>query len=260
MCIEVTILASGSQGNAIVIHDRKQGLIIDAGLSLTEMSRRLDLAGIDPDIIKAICITHVHFDHVSGLEALINEMNIPAYITDGSYKEAKFLHVSDDNLRLFTSGESFELDPFSIQSVKVSHDIGTPVGYIIHFNGYKIGIATDLGIADENTINAMKGCNAVLLESNYDATMLRNSERPQMLKDRISSDKGHLSNAQCAEALQKVVTDQTSDVVLCHLSRDCNTPELALKSANFALQNHNDIKIITANQDHIRTIKFPKRK
>jgi phosphoribosyl 1,2-cyclic phosphodiesterase len=256
MMTTITVLASGSKGNAILIHDTNDGILIDAGLSLKELLHRLEVADLDPSIIKAVCITHAHTDHTTGVTALAEHLNIPIYITQGTYTTAPWLNIPEDKVRLFKAGESFDLTPFFIQSVKVSHDIGTPVGYLIQFNGHQIAIATDLGTTDHNLINTLKGCNAIILESNYDETMLRNSLRPQFLKDRISGDKGHLSNSQCAEALQQLVTAETSDVILCHLSQACNKPEIALKATKGVLEKHKQINLITAFQDKTITVKL----
>jgi phosphoribosyl 1,2-cyclic phosphodiesterase len=256
MTTAITVLASGSKGNAILIHDKNNGILIDAGLSLKELLQKIDNAGINPGIIKAICITHAHTDHTTGVAPLAKQLTIPVYITQGTYKTAPWLDIPENQVRLFKAGESFAHAPFLIQSIEVSHDIGTPVGYIIEFNGHQIGIATDLGITDSKLIHALKGCKAIILESNYDETMLMDSKRPQFLKDRISGDKGHLSNRQCAEALQQIVTAETSDVILCHLSQDCNKPVIALKTAKGALKNHQQINLITASQDKINTVKL----
>lgn len=256
MTLEITILASGSKGNAMLIHSNNEGILIDNGLGYKEISRRLENEGLEAGIIKAICITHAHSDHMLGVSELSNILDIPVYITQGTYEIAHWLDIGENKARIFNEGDSFEHNPFSIQSFKVSHDIGAPVGYVIQCRDLKIGIATDLGMVDDDIISALKGCNTIILESNHDKSMLLNSNRPQFLKDRISGVEGHLSNTQCAEALKEIVTSETSHVILCHLSQDCNTPELALLTAGKALENHKDVNIIAASQDDASTIKL----
>lgn len=251
MSVQVVVLGSGSGGNSVVVHDGINGIMVDAGFSRGELLSRMDQAGVDSGIIRAICVTHAHSDHVLALADLVEYLDVPAYISAGTYKVMNCSDLVSEHIRMFTGGDSFECFPFLVNSFDVSHDIGAPVGFVVNFNGRRIAVATDLGVVDVEVATAMKGADAVLLESNHDATMLASSSRHQTLKDRISGDNGHLSNQQCAEALKKIVTSDTSQVVLCHLSRDCNTPELAMKSAKIALPRYSQVRISTASQNEV---------
>ncbi len=255
MTTQITVLASGSKGNAILIHDEIGGVLIDAGLRYNEMLKRLKDARIKPEIIKAVCVTHAHSDHVAELERIVHKFNIAVYISEPACQWIIDYKIPRKQLNTFNAGDCFFVGSYNIQPFSVSHDADGTTGFTITSKHSRVGIATDLGIADDSVIGALKGCNTIMLESNYDESLLRQSSRPQVLKNRISGDKGHLSNKQCAEALQKIVTPDTTNIVLCHLSQRCNKPELALETARNALPEDIGVKVYSACQDEILTLK-----
>jgi phosphoribosyl 1,2-cyclic phosphodiesterase len=247
MSVNVVVLGSGSGGNSVIVHDGINGVMVDVGFSYGEMISRMNQAGVDPGMIRLICVTHAHVDHVRRVVELAENLDVPVYISAGTYKIASWLHPLSERVRLFVGGNSFESFSFLIQSFDVSHDIGAPVGFTINFNGRRIAVAMDLGIVDDAVVAGMQNADVMLLESNHDLRMLADSLRTEELKDRIRGEKGHLSNEQCSNALKQMVGPGTSQVVLCHLSDKCNTPELAMISAKTVLKKHPDVKIAVAS-------------
>ena len=249
--IGVTVLGSGSKGNAIVVHNDREALLVDAGMSCRELRRRLALAKLPESLIKGILVTHEHDDHVSGLRVCANHLQVPVY---ASRLCAERLRHRDKKMSppvLFTPGGSFPVCGFTVLPFSVQHDAVEPVGYVICFASKKVGIALDLGRPGQMTEFQLRSCDTLAIESNHDLNMLAASKRPWYLKQRILGPQGHLSNEQSQDLLGKTLSKNTRNVILVHLSQECNTTELAEDVARRKLQElgRNDVKLLAAKQE-----------
>jgi len=247
----ITVLGSGSRGNAIVVHTENEALLIDAGFSARELRARMRQAEIDPSLITAILVTHEHADHVKGLRVFSSQFGLPVYANRAT---ADILRRRDTKLgamTLFAAGTRFRVGNFAVEPFSIPHDANDPVAFVLRFQSSKIGIATDLGHANSLVTYQLRGCHALVLESNHDPTMLGNSKRPWSLKQRIMSRHGHLSNASCRDLLRDVLDEETRHVVLAHASQDCNCYDLVREETRTCLHDMGrpDIGLHVAIQD-----------
>lgn len=232
---KIFTLASGSSGNCTYIGQGKNGLLVDVGISAKAITSALKLAAIEPKTLQGILITHTHTDHIKGLNTFVSRYDIPVFASketalaiENSAVGCPFdIHIIDGECSV---GE------FLVNRFDTSHDSPGSSGYTVTFmNGDKCGVCTDLGIVTEEVRKAITGCNALLLESNHDVTMLQKGNYPEYLKRRILSDKGHLSNVACAKELINLVNSGTLRIILGHLSRENNEPLLAKSCATSVL-------------------------
>ena len=253
MEIGITILGSGSKGNALIVHSKKNGLLIDAGFSRKELLKRCETADLDTNIIKALLISHEHGDHVKGARVFADHLEIPTYLTPKVYKYLKSKNQAGDKVFLFQAGENFAVDEFLVHPFKVHHDATDPVGFIITVNSKKIGIVTDLGHIDNLAKARLMKCDALVIECNHDTTMLMQSDRSINLKRRINGKFGHLNNVDAINSLDEILCENTKYVVFYHLSSDCNCREKVYNMAKekFTQLNREDINFTIAEQDEI---------
>lgn len=226
-------LFSGSSGNSYYIGSKSAGVLIDAGRSARQLEGLLKLCGIDPLAVHGVLVTHEHSDHISGLRVFAKKYGVPVFCTPGTLTA------------LGTAAAEFEVRPLpgeltiggmGITHFPVSHDCAQPVGYRIHTADDRIiALATDTGFLTDEVKAGLLGADMVILESNHDVELLRSGPYPYPLKRRVLSDKGHLSNAACAAFLPELLQNGTRRFVLAHLSRQNNTPDLALQAAQSAL-------------------------
>ena len=219
-------LGSGSSGNAFVIEYQDEALIIDQGFSRKELLKRMEYAGFSAGKLSAALLTHEHSDHCRGSRVFCDALELPLYTTA---KTALYLarHGTLPKLvRSFEPGADFTHGSFHIKSFSISHDAVDPVGFQISCGDVRIGIATDFGYAPESIRRELRGCDALVLESNYDREMLMNSSRRLELKRRIAGVRGHLDNSDSAQLLCDLISDNTKLLLLAHISSECNTPEL----------------------------------
>jgi len=233
--IGVSVLASGSNGNCTVVHCGDQALMIDCGISFRQLRLRMKQDGIPEKFLKGIVITHEHSDHISGLEKAAQAFGIPVYATAlcGDVIHRKYPGLS---ITVLNAGCEFSLAGFTVCAFPVSHDAVDPVGYVLRRNDMKIGVATDFCKPNAVLTYQLKNCNTLVLESNYDCNMLAASPRPWMLKQRIASPVGHISNDVNAELLKTLVGGDTRNLILAHISHDCNHYELAEAAARNSLR------------------------
>jgi len=243
MAVRMTVLASGSKGNCTVLSSSTASILVDAGLSCRETLKRMKIAGEDPDKLKAIVISHEHIDHVLGLRVLARKLKVPVYITEATYqswrkatKDPEGKPAKLDRLEHFHAGRScFSIADITVKSFTTAHDAIDSCGFTFTADGVKIGIVTDLGEMTNNVRDALRRCDGLMIESNHDIEMLRNGPYPWMVKQRVMSRVGHLSNTTLAEFLQKDYDGHAAFLVLAHLSEHNNHPEIALKAAKDAL-------------------------
>lgn len=225
--MKVINLSSGSDGNLTYIESENAHILVDVGLSCKETQNRLSMIGIDGSQIDGIVLTHEHIDHVKGVDVFSRKFNIPVYAHEDVWSTlySKLDKLPDKNKKIFT--ESFDINDLVLNPIEVPHDVKC-FGYSIQENEKKISILTDLGYTDERMFNAVKGSQLVYLEANHDLTMLKNCEKyPLSLKMRIAGKHGHLSNDDSEKFIEKLVCSGTKQIVLAHLSKENNTPELA---------------------------------
>lgn len=224
--VQLSVLGSGSRGNAIVLSCEKGSLIVDMGFSRKELFCRMKTLGIDPSEIRAALLTHEHEDHSRGCLLFCNRLSIPLCLAGPTAAYLKRRGKLPTRVLEFEPGQEFDIAGFEISPFSVQHDAVCPVGFVIRHGSCTIGIATDLGDVNALAMQRLHGCTALILESNYDSQMLRDSNRQLYLKRRISGRHGHLDNTVAMKALEKLLTPQTSLLMLAHLSRECNRPDL----------------------------------
>lgn len=232
-------IASGSSGNCIYAGSDATHILIDAGISakrIEEGLSRLELTGKDLD---GIFITHEHADHINGLGVLMRKYQIPVYATRGTIRamlKNKCLGNIDEELFQVVDADcKMVLKDLSVNPMRISHDAAEPVAYRIGYGSKRIGICTDLGVFNDYTVESLKGMNALLLEANHDINMLQVGPYPYYLKQRILSDKGHLSNENAGRLLNRLLHDDLQTILLGHLSKENNLPELAYEAVRMEI-------------------------
>ena len=218
-------LGSGSNGNSFFIDTPNGALLVDQGFSRKELLARMEKCSCDPARLCGALLTHEHGDHAKGTRIFCDTFNIPLYTTMMTANSLAKKKNLPKMVRTFEPGAQFEISGFGITSFALPHDVDT-VGFKIEYNGISIGIATDLGCAGESIRRVLTNCHALVIESNYDLDMLMNSPRSLELKRRICGFRGHLDNTYTAELLGELLGERTGLLLLAHVSRECNDPEL----------------------------------
>ena len=231
--MQCSALASGSSGNCLYVEWGDEALLVDAGLSKREILARLRDAGGSEEKIRGILVTHEHIDHTRGAYALARHLKVPVYATGGTLHEIIRCRgsgtIAIDLVRCRWE-EQQEVGSFSIEAFPVSHDAKEPCGFRISGNGGVLGCCTDTGVITPEMAEWLSRCDALVLESNHCPEMLRTGPYPEVLKRRIRSRRGHLSNPDAAAFIRSCCTDVTR-IMLAHLSEVNNTPDKALSSA-----------------------------
>ena len=226
-------LFSGSAGNSYYVGNRSRGVLIDAGRSAKQLEGMLRLCGMDPLAVEGVLVTHEHSDHVAGLRVFAKKFGVPVY---GSQGTLEALRQSLAGLTLRPVEQGMELGGMQVWSFPLSHDSAQPTGYRLRTgDGRVFALATDTGTLLEETLEGLWGADLALVESNHDKEMLRLGGYPLPLKRRILSERGHLSNEDCAGLLPRLLGAGTRRFLLAHLSHENNTPDLAYQAALGAL-------------------------
>ncbi len=238
--LRFSVLGSGSAGNSAVVCHGDTRVLIDAGLSAKQLGLRLEAIGIDPDSLTAVVLTHEHGDHCGGIDVFCRKRPLPIYGTrDTCTVVGESLTRSQVSWRKFEAGQGFTIGSLQFESFSVPHDAVDPVGYVIRDDREEsiVGILSDVGQATTLIRDRLQSVDTLFVEANYDETMLVNdTRRPWATKQRISSRHGHLSNDQAAELILSVASERLHRVVLGHLSRDCNAPEVAIETISRELK------------------------
>jgi len=262
MAVTITVLASGSRGNATLVASSRTRILVDAGLSCKETFKRLRAAGEEPERLDAILISHEHSDHVYGLPVLARKLKLPVYMTGACNDEwGRSFHDAEerkrqtnlDQLELFASGRSFQIGDIQVTPFTIPHDAADPVAFTFRMEGVKVSVITDLGYMAANVKEHLRGSDVLMIESNHDLEMLRGGPYPWSVKQRVMSRVGHLSNAALAEFFSSGYDGSASTVILAHLSEQNNHPELARGAAEGALEPRRSLltsnRVLLAQQD-----------
>jgi len=243
--VRVVVLASGSAGNALVVQAGGTSVLIDCGLSQRALAKRMVAAGLDPDGLDAVLLTHEHGDHVRGVEMLVRRLGLPVLATAGTVAALDAAAMVEGSL---VSGRPVRIGGVTAVPVATSHDAAEPVGFVLDDGSASVGVVTDTGVATHLLLDRLAGCHALLIECNHDPDMLRLGPYPWPLKQRIASRTGHLSNAQSRDAIEVLAHDGLEVVVGMHLSRENNVPELVRRELARPLAG-SGIRVAVANQD-----------
>jgi phosphoribosyl 1,2-cyclic phosphodiesterase len=248
MAVTLTVLGSGSGGNCTVLSSSSTHILVDAGFSARETVRRMCKAGLDPAALSAILITHEHADHVNGVERLSRILQIPVYMSPGTHqgwrrwaRERYKTPCRLERVEEFKPGLEFTVGDISVLPFTIPHDCNDPVGFTFRTEGVKAAVATDLGCIPANVVEALRGCDLLMIESNHDLEMLRLGPYPWPVKQRVMSRVGHLSNEALAEFFSKHYDGAAAYVVLAHLSEQNNHPGLARRAAEHALNGRHNL-------------------
>jgi phosphoribosyl 1,2-cyclic phosphodiesterase len=235
LTLRVRVLGSGSTGNATLVEGGGARVLVDAGLGPRQLQERLASAGVDPSSIDRVLLSHEHGDHARGATTFCCKWGMPLAGTRGTWQAAGYGAETLPGYDCLEPGETLRTGELDILAVALPHDAAGPVAFVLSSGGVSFGHATDLGHLSRGLVKAFQGCQAVLLESNYDPAMLRDGPYPWALKERILGPLGHLSNGDVGRYLAEGLGESCRDVILAHLSQKNNHPELALLSAQEAL-------------------------
>lgn len=257
-------IASGSSGNCIYVGSEATHLLVDVGISGKRTELGLNSLGITAKDLDGILITHEHADHISGLGVIARKYGVPIYATPGTIDaivnsssvgkidESLFCEVKED--------VKLTIKDLTVNPMRISHDAAQPVAYRISYGNKKIGICTDLGVYNDYTVECLKGMDALLLEANHDVNMLQVGPYPYYLKQRILGDRGHLSNENSGRLLSRILHDGLENIILGHLSKENNLPELAYEAVRMEITmgdnpyNANDFRIQVANRSDVSKV------
>ncbi|WFB35282.1 MBL fold metallo-hydrolase [Kiritimatiellota bacterium B12222] len=221
-------LASGSTGNCTLLATENTRVLIDAGISARRIQTHLREWGMELDQLDGVCVTHEHSDHIQALPILNKKHGVPLYGNAGTVQSLAHKKKFEDlKWRIFANGQSFDIGELSIDPFSVPHDAYDPVSYVVRAGKYRMGFATDIGLATRLVRLQLQGCHVLVLETNHDRILLEESERPWSLKQRIGGRQGHLSNEEAADLLKEVAGPELEQVYLAHMSKDCNQWALA---------------------------------
>lgn len=249
--LKVTVLGSGSRGNAVLIESDGVRLLVDAGFSGRDLERRLAAVEVDPASITALLITHDHSDHTRGMGVAARRWGLPLYLTDRTRSVCGSLLDGTEQVRAYSSENEVEIGGFVVTPFLTVHDAVDPVAVTVteRATGEKLGIATDLGRATATVRHALQRCDVLILESNHDEILLRESPYPWSVKARIGGSHGHLSNRAAAELVRELHHENLCAVVLAHLSEQANDPSLAHEVVGEALGRRYKGTLQVAAQD-----------
>ena len=236
--MKVTVLGSGSSGNSILVESDRTRLLVDAGFSGRDLERRLAAVGRDPASIDALFVTHEHGDHTQGIGILARRWGMPLYLGERTRIACASLLTGTETIRSYGCTEPVLIGDLRVEPFLTVHDAVDPFAVTVTDvgSGEKLGIATDLGRPTVSVRHALRDCDVLILESNHDEIMLRESVYPWSVKLRIASSHGHLSNRAAAELVAEIAHPELATVILAHLSEQANDPYIAADVVGLRLE------------------------
>jgi phosphoribosyl 1,2-cyclic phosphodiesterase len=243
------MLGSGSAGNSALVASTHCKLLVDGGLSARQLVLRLEQCGVMPEQIDGVLLTHEHGDHICGLEVLCRKFDVPIYCNALTAEAVRSGYTFErvaaaTNWRIFATGSEFSICDITVQTFPVPHDAVDPLGFAFHAGSGSLGFITDLGHVTKMIVERLRQVQTLVIETNHDEKLLQNdTHRPWPVKQRIQSRHGHLSNTAAASVIGELLPGKVERVVLGHLSRDCNTPKLALETVRASLAKHGKLNV-----------------
>ncbi len=234
--MEIASIGSGSKGNATLIREGNTLLLLDCGFSLKRLTQGMARLGCSPGDISALLVTHEHSDHIAGIATLVNNHELPLFLTSGSASVLRKKGVVK-RLQLVTPDIPFRLGSLKITPVAVSHDAQEPVQYHFTHDGCKLGVLTDIGRITRPVQIGFGDCDSLLLEFNYDVRTLQEGAYPPSLKDRIAGPRGHLSNDQAIGFLKAADLDRLKHLIVGHVSENNNRLKLVSELLTACLES-----------------------
>ena len=247
--VKFCVLASGSSGNAALLATENTRILVDAGLSMRELGKRLLAAGEELSRIDAVLITHEHSDHVSGLPVIARRLKKPCFLTRLTGPAIDW-GKGEPQVESFQAGASFSIGDIDVQSFSIPHDAIDPVGFCFQAQGIRIGIATDLGYIPESIKFHLRHTDLLLLEANHDLDMLKVGPYPWSVKQRVMSRVGHLSNLGMQDFVLQDFDSGTAHLVLGHLSEQNNHPEIVRMVATQSLEQRGFATRLSIAEQH----------
>ena len=227
----ITSLNSGSNGNCYYVGNAEEAVLIDAGISCRETEKRMARLGLSMEKVRAVFISHEHTDHIRGLAVLARKYSLPVFITPGTYRHSK-LDLPEELLHFFNGKQTISVGSLQVSCFPKIHDAAEPHSFMVSCGTVKVGVFTDLGAVCASLKHYFQQCHAVFLEANYDEGLLAQGSYPYYLKRRISGGRGHLSNTQALELFKSHRPAHLSHLLLAHLSKDNNCPDLVAAMFN----------------------------
>jgi phosphoribosyl 1,2-cyclic phosphodiesterase len=246
MSLYLASINSGSNGNCYYVGTSTEAILVDAGISCREIEKRMERLGLQASSVRALFITHEHSDHIRGVEVFSKKFKIPVYISKGTHQNSK-LFIREDLLNYIENNSCIQIGGLEVRAFRKFHDAADPYSFVVSANEINVGVMTDIGHACQQVISAFRQCHAAVLEANYDEDMLMQGPYPFYLKKRISSEEGHLSNLQALELFKQHRHEHMSHLILGHLSRENNSPQLVQQLFSEQAGNTN---IIVASRDY----------
>ncbi len=250
---QASVLVSGSKGNAMLVRTGEVAVLVDSGVSAKAIFSALEAVRVSKNEIKAILISHEHSDHTRGVGAVARLLSIPVYANQDTFEQcAHRIGRLPEEVRYFETGTSFTIRDLHVHPFASSHDAADSVNFTFTRSNEgerKLGIATDLGFPTALSVNRLKNCTTLVLESNHDERMLMEGPYDWALKQRIKSIKGHLSNLQAVGVVSQVMHNGLENLILAHLSEINNDPQLAYETMQNYLQTiRSSINLLVAQQ------------
>jgi phosphoribosyl 1,2-cyclic phosphodiesterase len=244
MALFITSLNSGSNGNCYYVGNQREAVLVDVGLSCRETEKRMLRLGLSMQKVKAIFISHEHSDHIKGLPLIAKKYQLPVYITPGTLKNGRLL-LENHLVKPLRGYEPVQIGELTVTAFPKFHDAAEPHSFIVSCRNVKVGVFTDIGCPCENLVSHFKQCHAAFLEANYDEKILSQGNYPYHLKRRITGGYGHLSNRQALELFKVHKPEYMSHLLLAHLSKDNNCPDLA---RNMFMPHAGSTQVIVASR------------